>query len=286
MATIAELLESHAASAESVEVGGVRTAVWSRGEGEPVVCLHGVPVSAWLYRNVLPALASRGLRGIAFDHPGAGLADRPADFGYTWTDLGRFARGVLDGLGLGRVHLVVHDIGGPVGFEVAAAVPDRIASITVLNTLVHVASFVKPWVMRPFEVPGLRSLWLASMIDPAFVGLMYRQGISHRSIVSPEEILVHRRLLTRGDGGRAFLRTMAGFETTAEKEARYLDVFAHDRPVQAIWGSRDPALTLAHHGAIVRDLVGPERFHEVDGKHFLPETHAESIAERVAALIG
>jgi len=66
---------------------------------------------------VLRELAARGLRGIAFDLPGLGLADRPAAFDYTWTGLGRFCAAAVDALGLDRFHLVVHDIGGPAGFE-------------------------------------------------------------------------------------------------------------------------------------------------------------------------
>jgi pimeloyl-ACP methyl ester carboxylesterase len=45
---------------------------------------------------------------------------------------------------------VVHDIGGPVGFEVAAALPERVASLTVLNTIVEVGTFKRPWSMEPF----------------------------------------------------------------------------------------------------------------------------------------
>ena len=69
----------------------------------------------------LRELAARGLRGIAFDLPGLGLADRPATFDYTWTELGRFGAAAVDALGLDRCHLVVHDIGGPAGFELCAA---------------------------------------------------------------------------------------------------------------------------------------------------------------------
>ena len=72
----------------------------------------------------LRELAARGLRGIAFDLPGLGLADRPATFDYTWTGLGRFRAAAVDALGLDRFHLVVHDIGGPAGFELCAALTD------------------------------------------------------------------------------------------------------------------------------------------------------------------
>jgi len=53
--------------------------------------------------------------------PGLGLADRPATFDYSWTGLGRFCAAAVDALGLDRFHLVVHDIGGPAGFELCSA---------------------------------------------------------------------------------------------------------------------------------------------------------------------
>jgi haloalkane dehalogenase len=90
--------------------------VLDQGEAVPVVCLHGVPASSFLYRKVLPELAARGLRGIAFDLPGVGLAARPEGFDYSWTGLGRFCIAAVGALELDRFHLMVHDIGGPVGF--------------------------------------------------------------------------------------------------------------------------------------------------------------------------
>ncbi|MEM7678272.1 MAG: alpha/beta fold hydrolase, partial [Myxococcota bacterium] len=127
-----------------------------------------MPASSFLYRKVLPELAQRGVRGLAFDLPGLGLADRPEDYDYSWTGLGRFARAAVDALALDRFHLVVHDIGGPVGFELAAAIPDRVRSLTLLNTIVNVASFRRPWTMMPFAVPSLGPLWLKIMASKKF----------------------------------------------------------------------------------------------------------------------
>lgn len=98
--------------------------VREQGSGEAVLWLHGVRASSFLYRKVLAELAARGLRGVAFDLPGLGLADRPADFDYSWTGLGGSCAQAVNTLGLERFHLVVHDIGGPVGFELAAAMPE------------------------------------------------------------------------------------------------------------------------------------------------------------------
>src|SRR5437879_6217825 len=115
--TSREVIAAHRNAGRRFEAGGISSFVREQGEGDPVVCMHGVPASSFLYRKVIAELADRGLRGVAFDLPGLGLADRPDDFDYTWTGLGRFGVAAVDALALDRFHLVVHDIGGPVGFE-------------------------------------------------------------------------------------------------------------------------------------------------------------------------
>jgi len=126
------------------EADGVQSFVREEGEDGVVLCMHGVPASSFLYRNVLAELASHGRRGVAFDLPGLGLADRSVRFDHSWSGLGRFSAAALDALGLERFHLLVHDIGGPVGFELAAALPERIASLTLLDTIVAVEGFKRP----------------------------------------------------------------------------------------------------------------------------------------------
>jgi haloalkane dehalogenase len=78
-----EVIASHRDAGRRFAAGGIESFVRERGDGEPVLCLHGVPASSFLYRKVIAELAARGLRGIAFDLPGLGLADRPAAFDYT-----------------------------------------------------------------------------------------------------------------------------------------------------------------------------------------------------------
>jgi len=73
----AQVIERHRRVGRSFVASGVRSFVREEGAGEPVVCIHGVPASSFLYRKVLGELSARGLRGIAFDLPGLGLAARP-----------------------------------------------------------------------------------------------------------------------------------------------------------------------------------------------------------------
>lgn len=86
--TSADVVARHRAAGRSFVADGVRSFVREDGQGDPVVCIHGVPTSSFLYRKVLAELASRGLREVAVDLPGLGLAPRPSSLDYTWTGLG------------------------------------------------------------------------------------------------------------------------------------------------------------------------------------------------------
>ena len=143
----------------------------------PVVLVHGVPVSSFVYRRIVPELAARGLRAVAFDLPGLGLAERPEEFDYTWSGLAGWLGAAIDALGIERCHLVVHDIGGPVGLEWAVRNPDRVLSLTALDTMVDVARFHRPWPMHPFSIGGIGELWLRSMTRFPFREIYYLVGI-------------------------------------------------------------------------------------------------------------
>jgi haloalkane dehalogenase len=284
--TSAELLERHRASGRVFTAGGIRSFVLDEGpsDAEAVVCVHGVPASAYLYRKVVPALAARGLRGIAVDFPRLGLAERPVDADYSWTGLGRWLGSAVDALELDRFHLVVHDIGGPIGLEVAAAEPDRVRSLTILNTTVAVESFHRPWVMEPFAHAVLGEAWLKSMRLPGvFVALMRALGLSRR--VPTAEIACYVPLLLGDDGGRAFLQIMRGFEATADKQRHYLAALrSKPYPAQVVWGMRDRMLTWRRYGVQAQLAAGLDDALLLPGKHFVQEDCPEEIADAVHQL--
>jgi pimeloyl-ACP methyl ester carboxylesterase len=279
----AELLERYRSSGRTFTAGGVSSFVLDEGprDAPAVVCVHGVPSSAYLYRKVVRELAARGLRGIAIDLPGLGLAARPVDADYTWTGLGRWLLSAIDELQLDRFHLLLHDIGGPIGFEVATAVPERVLSMTLLNTIIEVQSFHRPWPMEPFAHRGIGEAWLASLRVPgAFLSIMRLVGVSRR--VPTPEIACWVPLLFGDDGGRAFLKIMRGFELTAAKERLYLDAVRQGPyPVQVVWGARDTMLPWRRYGIAAQRAAGVQESIRLPAKHFLQEDHPHEIAEAV-----
>jgi pimeloyl-ACP methyl ester carboxylesterase len=273
----------HRAAGEAFVAEGVQSFVRADGEGDPVVLMHGLPSSSFLYRKVIPELALRGFRALSFDLPGLGFADRPSGFEYTFTGLGRFAVAAVDALDLGRFHLVVHDAGGPVGFELAAAIPDRVRSLTLLNTIVDMNTV--PFPMEIYARVATGSRWPA--LPPARITreLIYRIGIRNREAVPPEEVDAYRELVLRVDNGRAYLRIMRNLERTQEKARLYkrvVDTRVVPYPVQIVWGADDPILSLRKHGWRARQAAGLRTIATLPGKHFLQEDMAPEIAAAIA----
>ena len=279
--SVAQVIEIHSAAGRRFEAGGVRSFVREQGEGAAVVLLHGVPSSSFLYRKLLPELADQGTRAVAFDFPGLGLADRPTDFDYSWSGLARWTADAIDALELDRFHLVVHDIGGPIGFEWAIRNPDRVHSLTALNTFVDVAAFHRPWTMHPFSIRGIGELWLAAMRPLPMSELLYLQTIADRAATPRHELYAYHYLLKRIDRGRAFLDIMRGFELTAEKQRFFYEGLANrDYPARIIWGERDPVLGLDRLAA-VQEALGVDDPLLLPAKHFLQEDQAPAVAQAI-----
>jgi haloalkane dehalogenase len=283
---VRDVIAAHEAAGRRFEAAGVGSFVLERGEGDPVVLLHGVPVSSFLYRRVLPELESRGLRGIAFDFPGLGLAGRPEGFDYSWSGLARWTEAAIDALGIERCHLVVHDIGGPVGFEWAIRNPERVMSLTALNTWVDAASFRRALPMRPLSIRGVGEAWLRSMQPLPFRQVHYLVGIEDRAAVPGAEVDAHLALLKRQDGGRALLEIMRCFELTKEKERFFFEGLAdHPYPAQIVWGEKDRMVGEPHRPPL-QEALGLEQAILLPAKHFLQEDQAPAVADAIASLAG
>jgi haloalkane dehalogenase len=283
-AEVDRILAAHRRSGRFFVADGVSSFALDAGDGPPVLCVHGVPASSFLYRKVVPELAGRGLRGVAVDLPGLGLADRPPGADYTWSGLGRWLTSAVDELGLDRFHLLVHDIGGPIGFEVANAVPDRVLSMTVLNTIGDVATFHRPWPMEPFAHKGLGEAWLASLRLPyTFTSIMRWVGVSSR--VPTAELQCWVPLLLGDDGGRAFLEIMRGFELTVAKRDTYTQTLnTATYPIQIVWGARDTMLPWQRHGVALQRAAGLTQATMLPAKHFVPEDCPGEIADAIHRL--
>lgn len=114
-------------------VAGRAVRVARLGSGPPVVLLHGYPDNLRIWSRVAEGLALHH-EVIAFDWPGLGYSEAwegPLDPVALATRVER----ILDALDLDRVAVVGMDMGGPPALCLAAARPERVAAVGVLNSL-------------------------------------------------------------------------------------------------------------------------------------------------------
>ena len=105
-------------------------------DGQPVVMIHGNPTWSYMWRKLIPVLASAGYRAIAIDLIGMGRSDKPTKMSdYTIARHVQWVKeALIDKLSLTNAHFVLHDWGGIIGLRVIADHQDKVASVTFSNT--------------------------------------------------------------------------------------------------------------------------------------------------------
>jgi pimeloyl-ACP methyl ester carboxylesterase len=135
----------------SVEVNGLSIFYREAGpKGAPVILLlHGLPSSSRMFQPLLARLAEN-YHLVAPDYPGFGHSDwpDPAQFAYTFDHIASVMTGFTEVLGLLRYTLYMQDYGGPVGFRMALAHPERVQAIVVQDAVAHNEGLGANWVTR------------------------------------------------------------------------------------------------------------------------------------------
>lgn len=261
-----------------VATPGLRTHLAVIGEGEPVVLLHGFPQHWWQWRAVAPVLAAAGYRVLCPDLRGAGwtVADDPR--------IGRETRlhdllALLDALGLGRVHLVPHDMGAVTAMQLSYDHPERVRAAVQLSVPPAFMTF------SPKVLPGFRHL-------PPFV--WHRPGASLRGTFSPEyvahpmaeEVLAdHLAPMTRPQVDAA-VRPLTRRVVLAEGLRMARGVYRRRRltvPTLFVFGLRDRYWNEEIMAVVCRR---PERYadrtelaHVPDASHFITDDAPSAVAE-------
>lgn len=253
-------------------------------DGPPVLLLHGFPEDASSWDAVLPHLHAAGLRSLTFDQRGYAPTASPREVAQYRTDaLVGDVIGVLDDLGIERVHLVGHDWGGAVAWATALARPERLSTLTAVSTP-HPAAFARAlrtadqlrrsWYMGAFQIPWIpervlsvvmrRFLTGAGLTDEAArrYARRFRAPSRLRGPVNWYRAALPGRFRDRGRGS--------------------LEVLA---PTTYVWGSRDPALGRTAAEATAEYVRGEYRFGELDAGHWLPEMEPEVVAREVIARV-
>jgi flavin-dependent dehydrogenase/pimeloyl-ACP methyl ester carboxylesterase len=212
----------------------------ARDSAEAVVFVHGNPGSRRDWDDLLARVAPFS-RALALDMPGFGRADKPADFAYTVEGYGRFLESALERLEVRRVHLVLHDFGGPWGLEWGVRNPDRLASVVLINT----------GALVDYRWHYLAKIWRTRGAGEALQATTTRNGLrtalrhgNPRGLPRP----FVDRMYDDMDAGtsRAILRLYRSVDDPSQVGRRHADALRPlDRPALVIWGAHDPYIPVA-----------------------------------------
>ena len=120
-----------------VEVYGAKMHYLSTGKGDPILFLHGMPTSSYLWRNIMPGLSSEGAC-YAPDMIGMGRSEK-MDIAYTIDDHIKYLNGFIRSLNLKNITLVLHAWGSILGFEYARLHPENIKGIAFYESHIKIA---------------------------------------------------------------------------------------------------------------------------------------------------
>lgn len=252
-------------------------------DGVPIMLLHGWPQDSRSWQAISTDLAATGLRVMAPDQRGYSPGARPDGVeAYDTSLLAADAVAIAAALGHDHFHLVGHDWGAAVAWVVAAEHSEQLSSLTAVS------------------VPHLTAYGEALAHDEdaqeraTYIGLLRQPG-------KAEEVLLEH------DGAR--LRAMYQGAVPAADEDAYIDRLSapgaltatlnwyramgadlrstapSDVPTTFIWGRDD--LAIGRYGAerCGDHVTGDYRFVEVDGGHWLPDTHPDLLVEEILARV-
>ena len=261
------------------------------GGGDPIVFLHGNPTSSYLWRNILPPLASRG-RVLAPDLIGMGDSDKLPASGpdrYRFVEHRDFLDDFLETVEVGsQVVLVVHDWGSALGFDWARRHAGRIQGLAYMEAILRPIT----WEEFPARVRSLFKGFRAEegenliLEDNSFVEQVLPGAILRN--LTPEEMTVYRRpYLEPGESRRPTLTwprqiPIDGEPTDVVDIVEAYGTWLKQTPIPKLFVNAVPgALITGPLREFARTFPNQTEV-TVPGVHFVQEDSPDEIADAIA----
>jgi len=265
--------------------GEVGVNVIESGTGPPVLLSHGLPGSAYDWRETTAALAARGFRALAYDRVGYGHSDPRTEGQYTPEQNARELVQLLEALDLREAIVVGWSYGGATAMSAALMDDSRMAGLVLVGTGGPDSDDAvppgEPLVMRIFNstaalrwrraVPPVGIGLIRAVTDQAFSGGPQPDWWMPGTIAN----------LARWDTVASYQGEIRGLspETVGEFDVRKITV-----PTLLVHGDNDRLAPVAISRYLASRIPNSELLEVKNGSHMLPVTEPDLLADRIAAL--
>lgn len=251
-------------------------------DGPALLLLHGFPSSGRMFDTLIPLLADR-YHLVAPDYPGFGDSEAPPrERPYTFDAIAGVVEGFTEAIHLDRYALYMQDYGGPVGFRLALAHPERVTGLVIQNAVAHEDGLgERLWAAR-------RAFWAdrapnearlrAGLTSPEAIRLRHVGTSPHPERYSPDLWMYELASLARSGQVERQADLFYDYRTNvAAHPAWQAWLRAHHPPTLVVWGRYDPSFDIAEVAALRRDVPVAE-VHVLDAGHFALDEAVDDIA--------
>jgi pimeloyl-ACP methyl ester carboxylesterase len=250
-----------------------------------LLLLHGVPSSSRMFEPLFARLSDR-YHLVAPDYPGFGHSEwpDPKAFAYTFDHIASVMDDFVQSIGLSRYTLYMQDYGGPVGFRMALAHPERVEALIVQNAVAHNEGLGAIWKPRRAfwaDRAANESAFRANFLSLATTRTRHLGDDPNTELYDPDLWTDEFAFLSAP--GQADIQSdlFYNYRTNVESYPKWQAWMRERQPrLLVVWGKHDPSFDISEPEHYRKD-VPDAQVHILDAGHFALDTKADEIAALV-----
>jgi pimeloyl-ACP methyl ester carboxylesterase len=277
-------ISRRATTYKSIDVDGLSIFYREAGnrDAPTVLLLHGFPSSSRMYEPLFTRLAD-AVHLVAPDYPGFGHSDAPDPkaFAYTFDDVAQIIERFTGLIGIERYSLFLQDYGGPVGFRLAVAHPDRLTALVIQNAVAHEDGLGPLWQTR-------RDFWAdrasnetalrANFLSFGATRQRHLGASPNVSLYDPDLWTDEFAFLSRPGESDIQMDLFYDYRTNVASYPAWQEwLRRHQPPLLVLWGRFDQSFQVEEAEAYRRDVPSAE-VHILDAGHFALDEQPDLVA--------
>jgi pimeloyl-ACP methyl ester carboxylesterase len=250
-----------------------------------ILLLHGLPSSSRMFQPLLTRLADN-YHLVAPDYPGFGHSDwpDPKQFNYTFDHIASMISHFMQALGLSRYTLYMQDYGGPVGFRMALAHPERVQALIVQDAVAHNEGLGANWATRRAfwaDRPAHEEALRKNLLSLATTKTRHIGDDPRIELYDPDLWTDEYTFLNAPGQAQIQSDLFYDYRTNVEAYPRWQAWLQKTQPkLLVLWGKHDLSFDLGEPERYRKDVPKAE-VHVLDAGHFALDTKADEIAALV-----